>query len=449
MRRNRRDDTAPEGDRLVGCDGPSRRLDPDPPGDDHLPRQPGRRGRARQRDRRRRRRRQRQQADDGRPHRAPTSTAPPTSTTTARGADSLPLDAMLGRRRSSSSPHRAGPIDAAALRGGRRSPPATERLLLKTPNSRLWDRDEFTHDFVRLDGSGAELGARARDQADRHRLPLDRRPRRPPGAARRRRRRARGPRPARDRARAPTSCSACRSADRHRRSARAGRCSATSSEVSGRERRGARRDRPRRDEDPGDRRRLRQHGRSAKSRRPTPHEGGPHGRRRRRWRRRCGEAANAAGVETAALKGVGVGSPGEIEAKAGIVSNAKNLPDWGGSFPLGPAPRRGAGHAGGGRQRRQRRDQGGGRARRRTRPQLGPRRLLGHRRRRRDRPRRRALARARVRRRDRPHGRQARRGQAARAATGAAWRPTPGARAMEAEARRRVEARRQDATCSS
>ena len=30
-------------------------------------------------------------------------------------------------------------------------------MILKTPNSRLWDRDEFTHDFVRLDGSGAEL----------------------------------------------------------------------------------------------------------------------------------------------------------------------------------------------------------------------------------------------------------------------------------------------------
>ena len=28
-------------------------------------------------------------------------------------------------------------------------------MILKTPNSRLWDLDEFTHDFVRLDGDGA------------------------------------------------------------------------------------------------------------------------------------------------------------------------------------------------------------------------------------------------------------------------------------------------------
>ena len=49
-----------------------------------------------------------------------------------------------------------------------------------------------------------------------------------------------------------------------------------------------------------------------------------------------GEAADAARIETDSLVGVGVGSPGEIESKAGIVSNARNLPDWSGSFPLGP-----------------------------------------------------------------------------------------------------------------
>ena len=46
------------------------------------------------------------------------------------------------------------------------------------------------------------------------------------------------------------------------------------------------------------------------------------------------EAAKAADVEPAALEGVGVGSPGDADEKTGVVSSAKNLPDWEGSFPL-------------------------------------------------------------------------------------------------------------------
>jgi glucokinase len=49
------------------------------------------------------------------------------------------------------------------------------------------------------------------------------------------------------------------------------------------------------------------------------------------------EAAQAAGVETSELEGVGVGSPGDVDEKAGTVSTARNLPDWEGSFPLGEA----------------------------------------------------------------------------------------------------------------
>jgi glucokinase len=71
------------------------------------------------------------------------------------------------------------------------------------------------------------------------------------------------------------------------------------------------------------------------SRHPTPTQGGPaavaaamEGAMR--------EAATQAGVETAALRGVGVGSPGVINAATGTVSTARNLPDWEGSFPLGP-----------------------------------------------------------------------------------------------------------------
>jgi glucokinase len=44
------------------------------------------------------------------------------------------------------------------------------------------------------------------------------------------------------------------------------------------------------------------------------------------------DAAGAAELESAALAGVGVGSPGTIEA--GSVTSARNLPGWEGTFPL-------------------------------------------------------------------------------------------------------------------
>ena len=47
------------------------------------------------------------------------------------------------------------------------------------------------------------------------------------------------------------------------------------------------------------------------------------------------EAASAAGVEPSELRGVGVGSPGDANGKTGVVSAARNLPGWEGSFPLG------------------------------------------------------------------------------------------------------------------
>jgi glucokinase len=46
------------------------------------------------------------------------------------------------------------------------------------------------------------------------------------------------------------------------------------------------------------------------------------------------EAAAEAKVETSDLEGVGVGSPGDADEKTGVVSNAKNLSGWEGSFPL-------------------------------------------------------------------------------------------------------------------
>ncbi len=49
------------------------------------------------------------------------------------------------------------------------------------------------------------------------------------------------------------------------------------------------------------------------------------------------EAAEQAGVKTGDLKGVGVGSPGAIDADAGVVAEARNLPGWDEPFAMGPA----------------------------------------------------------------------------------------------------------------
>jgi glucokinase len=49
------------------------------------------------------------------------------------------------------------------------------------------------------------------------------------------------------------------------------------------------------------------------------------------------EAAAAAGIEPSTLNGVGIGSPGAIDADAGTVSGARNLPGWEGTFPLADA----------------------------------------------------------------------------------------------------------------
>src|SRR5581483_5050776 len=48
------------------------------------------------------------------------------------------------------------------------------------------------------------------------------------------------------------------------------------------------------------------------------------------------EACQAEGREPSALHAVGVGSPGIVDPATGTVSSARNLPDWAGSFELGP-----------------------------------------------------------------------------------------------------------------
>jgi glucokinase len=72
------------------------------------------------------------------------------------------------------------------------------------------------------------------------------------------------------------------------------------------------------------------------ARRQTPTEGGP-ADVASEMAAALREAADAASVETTALVGVGVGSPGDADEETGEVSGAKNLPGWDGTFPLAEA----------------------------------------------------------------------------------------------------------------
>jgi len=69
------------------------------------------------------------------------------------------------------------------------------------------------------------------------------------------------------------------------------------------------------------------------ARHPTPTSGGP-ADVAAAMVAAMAEAARAAGVEPAQLEGVGVGSPGAVDAEAGSVTSARNLPGWEGTFPL-------------------------------------------------------------------------------------------------------------------
>lgn len=72
------------------------------------------------------------------------------------------------------------------------------------------------------------------------------------------------------------------------------------------------------------------------ARRPTPTEGEPKDVAAA-MAEALVEAAEAAGTKSAELQGVGVGSPGDVDEKAGTVSSAKNLPGWDGTFELAGA----------------------------------------------------------------------------------------------------------------
>jgi arylformamidase len=73
----------------------------------------------------------------------------------APGAEGIPLDALVGP---------AVVVDATGVDAlgeaeleGLGIPEGAERVLLKTRNSELWNRNDFTRDFLRLDGSGARF----------------------------------------------------------------------------------------------------------------------------------------------------------------------------------------------------------------------------------------------------------------------------------------------------
>jgi arylformamidase len=71
-------------------------------------------------------------------------------------AAALPLEPLVGPAYVADGAAITRAVDAAAL-DACGIPPGAERVLLKTANGRLWEQDEFTRDFVRLDGSGARL----------------------------------------------------------------------------------------------------------------------------------------------------------------------------------------------------------------------------------------------------------------------------------------------------
>ena len=72
------------------------------------------------------------------------------------------------------------------------------------------------------------------------------------------------------------------------------------------------------------------------ARHPTPTTGGP-ADVANAMAAALTEAAKAASVEPSQLRGVGVGSPGVVDAAAGTVSHADNLPGWLATFPLANA----------------------------------------------------------------------------------------------------------------
>jgi arylformamidase len=72
----------------------------------------------------------------------------------APGIDALPLDVLIGTAQVVDATHLDTHIDADAL-ASLAIADGAERVLFKTKNSRLWERDTFSRDFIALAESGA------------------------------------------------------------------------------------------------------------------------------------------------------------------------------------------------------------------------------------------------------------------------------------------------------
>jgi arylformamidase len=71
------------------------------------------------------------------------------------GVDEWPLEVLIGPAAVVDARSVTGVLDRAALE--RIELPDVPRLLFRTPNSQLWERDAFADDFVHFVRSGAEL----------------------------------------------------------------------------------------------------------------------------------------------------------------------------------------------------------------------------------------------------------------------------------------------------
>jgi arylformamidase len=69
-------------------------------------------------------------------------------------AEALPLEVLIGPAHVVEIAGASAAIDAAALES---LPRAAERILLKTRNSELWERDSFVEDYASLSADGAGL----------------------------------------------------------------------------------------------------------------------------------------------------------------------------------------------------------------------------------------------------------------------------------------------------
>jgi arylformamidase len=68
--------------------------------------------------------------------------------------EDLPLEPLIGDAVVVDASAAVDAVDAAVVEGCD-IPDGATRVLFRTRNRHLWARDEFTHDFVRLDGGGA------------------------------------------------------------------------------------------------------------------------------------------------------------------------------------------------------------------------------------------------------------------------------------------------------